>query len=389
MDFFYTGQDKHIQNTLSTNNGVVSTINQLSMNIDNVVNSQNKLSQYMNKDNRVNYNDILMQKSFVNECNYDNQMKMINQIYQQEQNIFNKDNVKINYLKENNGMNIYGGNNYVNVGIHPVLEQFNEQLKIEEENKQPNSSDNNKNVEKDTNDVFKNDMEVIINTIEAQDDSRMKNSKFLSFIKDLNNGTTSFDSTNNTIVSSQPPNNNNDNNVDTTIQQNKNDPYQQMNDVWNSISSQVDSLPPHLLSLSPSQYFPEAQKYLDAHDYSTGISLLNSYLQYTTSNNSPSLESIHTLSKTYMDIGRSDLALSTLTQNTSLISNHIPSLLLLSMCYANGGEDYKAISTLLSILSLPKYNKLSSIESNLYLNKSFIEQYLNPDNIDITNTLSY
>ena len=102
-------------------------------------------------------------------------------------------------------------------------------------------------------------MEVIINTMEAQDDSRMKNSKFLSFIKDLNNGTTSFDSTNNTIISSQPPNNNNDNNVDTTTQQNKNDPYQQMNDVWNSISSQIDSLPPHLLSLSPSQYLPEAQ----------------------------------------------------------------------------------------------------------------------------------
>ena len=250
------------------------------------------------------------------------------------------------------------------------------------------TNNTNNNIEKDTNDVFKNDMEVIINTMEAQDDSRMKNSKFLSFIKDLNNGTTSFDSTNNTIISSQP-HNNNDNNVDTTTQQNKNDPYQQMNNVWNSISSQIDSLHPHLLSLSPSQYLPEAQKYLDAHDYSTGISLLNSYLQYTTSNNSPSLESIHTLSKTYMDIIRSDLALSTLTQNTSLISNHIPSLLLLSMCYANEGEDYKAISTLLSILSLPKYNQLSSIESNLYLNKSFIEQHLNPDNIDMTNTLSY
>jgi tetratricopeptide (TPR) repeat protein len=90
-----------------------------------------------------------------------------------------------------------------------------------------------------------------------------------------------------------------------------------------------------------------------------------------------------------MDIGRSDLALSTLTQNASLISTHIPSLLLLSMCYSNEGEEYKAISTLLSILSLPKYNQLSSIESNLYLNKSFIEQHLNPDNIDITNTLSY
>ena len=115
---------------------IILTINQLSTNIDNVVNSQNKLSQYMNKDNRVNYNDILMQQSFVNERSYDNQMKMMNQIYQQEQNIFNKDNVKINDLKENDAMDIYGGNNYVNVGIHPVLEQFNEQLKIEEENKQ-------------------------------------------------------------------------------------------------------------------------------------------------------------------------------------------------------------------------------------------------------------
>ena len=35
---------------------------------------------------------------------------------------FNKDNVKVNELKENNGTNIYGGNNYVSVGIHPVLE---------------------------------------------------------------------------------------------------------------------------------------------------------------------------------------------------------------------------------------------------------------------------
>ena len=32
-------------------------------------------------------------------------------------------------------INIYGGNNYLNVGMHLVLEQFNEQLKIKEENK--------------------------------------------------------------------------------------------------------------------------------------------------------------------------------------------------------------------------------------------------------------
>ena len=347
MNYLFTN-DKPIQ---TGNINGITNLNLLQRNVENIITRQNELNQHLTKYPNVNYHDFQMQKMFDNISLNNNiqlptsNITQTNPILTQTNNQ-NIDNINHNHELSNN-INPQINYSFQPSIIHSSLVNFNELLKKEQENNNIIQQEEKKEIQ---NEIEKPAIQEIIEKMESQSDPRMKSSSFLSFMKSLNSNEISLNEEQNTI-------NKNEKVIDN---------QEKMSQLWNNISSTIDSI--------PSNAFPVQN--------SNNESNLNN----------ESISSLYQQAKAHLDNNRDDLCIEKINFIISKDPTYYQAYLLQCLYFYNEGSDKDAIkSSLLFIKNHPKLSSLYSnnVSNNINLNADFVESSLDPDKIDYNNHLSY
>jgi tetratricopeptide (TPR) repeat protein len=215
----------------------------------------------------------------------------------------------------------------------------------------------------------------MINKLESIDSPRFKNSKFLSFLKDINNKNIILDEKNNTIIKNE-----NIINKDTT--------NKLLENSYNKINNKINNIPNEIINISTSDYNNKINSYIKENNFLEAFYLLksNEIIEKDNSKN------FYLLSKIYMDFNRDDLAIEYALKSLEIDSFNINNYIILSNCYINEGNNIKSIYYMLKYLEFNKnYNQnfKANIEGNILLNYEFIKKNMDFNLINIKSLIDY
>ena len=374
----------------------VENYNILSENIKNI---------FMNIENANKFNDNYNMKNYIMENNYNN----INNSYLNNNKTL-KDNkyfFDINYNNINNGKNLYKNinnkeNNYFNNNIlnkkslypnyvlnfnnnkiSPTLLSFNNELINEEKNLNLKKI----NVKKENNFIndieisleqttINNDLKEMINKLESINSPRFKNSKFLSFLKDINSNKIYLDEKNNTIIKNK--NIINKDNITNNLLENS----------YNRIDNKIKNIPNEIINIPTIEFNNKINSYIKENNFLEAFYLLksNEIIEKDNSKN------FYLLSKIYMDFNRDDLAIEYALKSLEIDSFNINNYIILSNCYINEGNNIKSIFYMLKYLEFNKnfnQNFKMNLEGNIILNYEFIKKYMDFNVNNIKSLIDY